>query len=84
MIYRHVKETATQRLLLEKGDIDFARNLSPEELDAVSKNPDIKTSGAQGHVYYVSLNQKNPNLAKPEVREALKWLVDYRRSPTRS
>jgi NAD-dependent dihydropyrimidine dehydrogenase PreA subunit len=28
-------------------------------------------------VYYFSLNQKNPNLAKPEVREALKWLVDY-------
>lgn len=29
VIYRHVKESATQRLLLEKGDIDIARNLSP-------------------------------------------------------
>jgi peptide/nickel transport system substrate-binding protein len=28
-------------------------------------------------VYYFSLNQKNPNLAKPEVREAFKYLVDY-------
>jgi peptide/nickel transport system substrate-binding protein len=28
-------------------------------------------------VYYISLNQKNPHLARPEVREALKWLVDY-------
>ncbi len=26
---------------------------------------------------YLGLNQTNPNLAKPEVREALKWLVDY-------
>ena len=26
---------------------------------------------------YLGLNQGNPNLAKPEVREALKWLVDY-------
>jgi peptide/nickel transport system substrate-binding protein len=79
VIYRHIKETATQRLLLEKGDIDIARNLNPEELDAVSKNPDIKIdSGAKGSVWYLGLNQKNPNLAKPEVREALKYLVDYK------
>ena len=29
VIYRHVKESATQRLMLEKGDIDVARNLQP-------------------------------------------------------
>ena len=31
----------------------------------------------QGHLRYLGLNQKNPNLAKPEVREAMKYLVDY-------
>jgi peptide/nickel transport system substrate-binding protein len=78
VIYRHIKETATQRLLLEKGDVDIARNLNPEELNALAKNPDIKIqNGPKGTVYYLGLNQKNPNLAKPEVREALKWLVDY-------
>jgi peptide/nickel transport system substrate-binding protein len=78
VIYRHLKETATQRLLLEKGDIDIARNLSPEEVEAVSKNPDIKLqTGPKGSVYYIGMNQKNPNLAKPEVRQALKYLVDY-------
>ena len=78
VIYRHVKEAATQRLLLEKGDADIARNLSPEDLDALSKNKDVKTTATpKGTVYYIGLNQKNPNLAKPEVREALKWLVDY-------
>ncbi len=78
VIYRHVKEAATQRLLLEKGDVDIARNLSPEDLAALSSNKSIKTTSTpKGTVYYISLNQKNPNLAKPEVREALKWLVDY-------
>jgi peptide/nickel transport system substrate-binding protein len=73
-----MKETATQRLLLEKGDVDLARNLNPEELEAVSKNPDIKLqSGPKGTVYYIGMNQKNPTLAKPEVRKALKYLVDY-------
>jgi peptide/nickel transport system substrate-binding protein len=78
VIFRHIKETASQRLLLEKGDIDVARSLNPEEIAAVSKNPDIKIqSGPKGTVYYLGLNQKNPNLAKPEVRQALKYLVDY-------
>jgi peptide/nickel transport system substrate-binding protein len=77
VIYRHVKEAATQRLLLEKGDVDIARNLSPQDL-AHWPVKDIKTTATpKGTVYYFSLNQKNPNLAKPEVREAFKWLVDY-------
>ena len=78
VIYRHVKEAATQRLLLEKGDVDIARNLTPQDLAAVASNKDIKTTSTpKGTVYYFSLNQKNPTLAKPEVREAMKWLVDY-------
>ena len=77
VIYRHVKEAATQRLLLEKGDVDIARNLSPEDLAALGSNKSIKTTSTpKGTVYYIGLNQKNANLAKPEVREALKWLVD--------
>ena len=78
VIYRHVKEAATQRLLLEKGDIDIARNLTPQDLAALASNKDIRTTSTpKGTVYYFSLNQKNPTLAKAEVREAMKWLVDY-------
>ncbi len=78
VIYRHVKEASTQRLLLEKGDIDIARNLTPEDLKALGTNKDIKTTATpKGTVYYIGLNQKNANLAKPEVREAMKYLIDY-------
>jgi peptide/nickel transport system substrate-binding protein len=78
VIYRHVKESATQRLMLEKGDVDVARNLEPGDYDAVKGNADLATtSAAKGTVYYISLNQKNETLAKPEVREAFKYLVDY-------
>ncbi|MDG3578072.1 ABC transporter substrate-binding protein [Rhizobium sp. YJ-22] len=78
VIYRHVKESATQRLMLEAGDVDVARNLDPGDLEAVTKNADLAvTSAPKGTVYYISLNQKNEKLAKPEVREAMKYLVDY-------
>ena len=78
VIYRHVKESATQRLMLEKGDVDVARNLQPGDFEAVSTNADLATTAApKSTVFYFSLNQKNENLAKPEVREAFKYLVDY-------
>jgi len=78
VVVRHVAEPASQRLLLEKGDADFARNLTKDQIAAVRKNPDIVVEqGRKGSILYLGLNQKNANLAKPEVREALKWLTDY-------
>lgn len=64
--------------MLESGDVDVARNLEPGDLEAVQKNKDLAVASApKGTVYYISLNQKNAELAKPEVREAFKYLVDY-------
>jgi peptide/nickel transport system substrate-binding protein len=78
IVVRHVVEPVTQRLLLEKGDVDYARNMTKDQLAALANNKDIGfEQGRKGTVLYVGLNQKNPNLRKPEVREALKWLVDY-------
>jgi peptide/nickel transport system substrate-binding protein len=65
-------------LLLEKGDVDYARDLGKDELEAVAKNPDIAfEQGVKGAITYLGLNQKNQYLKKPEVMEALKYLVDY-------
>ena len=78
VVVRHVAEPASQRLLLEKGDVDYARNLTKDQIEAVRKNSDIVIEqGRKGSILYLGLNQKNPNLAKPEVREALKYLSDY-------
>ncbi|MDM9649806.1 ABC transporter substrate-binding protein [Rhizobium sp. S163] len=78
VIYRLMKESSAQRLALEAGDIDIARNLEPGDLDAVAKNADLASESApKGTVYFISLNSKNENLKKPEVQEAFKYLVDY-------
>lgn len=78
VILRHIAEPATQRLLLEKGDVDVARNLKPEQLDTLRSAKDVRVVEApKGTLWYISLNQKNPILAKPEVREAFRYLVDY-------
>ncbi|MCC7050022.1 MAG: ABC transporter substrate-binding protein [Alphaproteobacteria bacterium] len=78
IVVRHVAEPASQRLLLEKGDVDYARNLNKDQLEGIKKNANIQIEqGRKGAILYLGLNQKNEKLAKPEVREALKWLTDY-------
>lgn len=75
---RHVAEPATQVLLLEKGDVDIARNLEADQIKAIQDNPDVFIEESpKGAIYYLGLNQKNQYLAVPEVRQALKYLVDY-------
>ena len=79
VITRHIAEPATQMLLLEKGDIDIARNLEADQMAALKGKPDIVLEEVpKGAIYYLGLNQKNQYLARPEVRQALKWLIPYR------
>lgn len=78
VIVRHVQESATQRLLLERGDIDVARNLNPEDIAGVQEEEGIRISDElKGRLMYASLGQQNPALAKPQVRQAIKYLIDY-------
>lgn len=78
VIVRHVQESATQRLLLEKGDIDLARNLNPEDVKGITGAEGIEVdSELRGRLMYISMGQKNEMLAKPEVRQAIKYLIDY-------
>ena len=79
VIIRHITESTTQRLLLEKGDIDIARNLQPDDIKGLAGNSDIKIeSRAKGAIYYLGLNQKNKYLKIPQVRQAFKYLIEYK------
>ena len=75
---RHIAEPGVQRLLIERGDVDIARNLSADQAVAIRNKPELRAKySRKGSLYYLGLNQKNPNLRHPEVRRALKYLVDY-------
>ncbi len=76
---RHIAEGSAQRLLVEKGDVDIARNLSPDDIAAIAGKDGLKVEDdLKGRIMYISMNQKNPILAKPKVRLALKYLIDYK------
>jgi len=78
VIIRHIPQSPTQRLLLEKGDVDIARNIQPDDLMGLAGRTDIRIrKRTKSAIYYLGLNQKNRYLKIPQVRQALKYLVDY-------
>jgi|AraplaMF_Col_mMF_1032025.scaffolds.fasta_scaffold00042_66 peptide/nickel transport system substrate-binding protein len=78
VLIKNVTESATQQLLLQKGDIDVARNLLGDQLKAISGDKAIKfVSSPKATLWYMGLNTKNKELGNPDVRQAMKYLVDY-------
>ncbi len=78
VVFRHVPDSSTQALLLEKGDIDIASNLQPDQLNNLLKNKAFTTVDTLRFTQiYIPLNQTVDALKKDKVREALKWLIDY-------
>ncbi|WP_273790729.1 MULTISPECIES: ABC transporter substrate-binding protein [unclassified Bartonella] len=78
ILIRHVAEPGTQRLLLQKHDIDVARNLTPEDLADLQKTTDVKVERVLvPTMMYWGFNTTNPIFAKEKVRLAMRYLIDY-------
>ena len=79
VIIRHVAEAATQQLLLELGDVDLAKNLTPDQIAGLAGKETIKVETyPQAAVHFLSLNQKTAALQPEAVWEAARYLVDYK------
>jgi len=75
---RHVAEPAAQLLLLQKGDIDFARNLKADQLKGIAKSTDYRiTKIDQLNSLYLGLNGALPQFRRVEVRQTIKMAIDY-------
>ncbi len=75
---QHIPEAATERLQLEKGDIDVARTLTPVDVAGMAGNADVVIQeDVGGQVYYLAFNQKNENYKNQKFLEAMRWAIDY-------
>ena len=79
IVVRHVPEAGAQRLLLERGDVDFADNIDPADFPALEKNPNVKLAFSPTMlVSFMMLNMNDPKLRNPKVAEAFRYLFDYK------
>ena len=68
VIIRHVAEAATQQLLLEPGDVDMAKNLTPDQIAGLAGKANVKVETyPQAAVHFLVFNQKDEAL-HPEAR----------------
>jgi peptide/nickel transport system substrate-binding protein len=78
---RDVTSPATQKLQIEKGDIDVAVNLTPDLAAGLKGNPNVRIiTGQSLDNMYMGLTTNpaiDPNLAKKEVRRAIRYAIDY-------
>jgi len=78
VIIRHVAEAATQLLLLQSGDIDMAKNLTPDQIKGIDTSKIKVETYPQAAVHFLSFNQKDKDLTNPAFWEAAHYLVDYK------
>jgi len=78
VILRHVAEPAAQRLLVEKGDVDMARNLTPDQIKGLKgKKGIVIDNNAKAGSVYMATNNTHPILGNADVRKAIRYVVDY-------
>jgi len=79
LVLQHRPDTSAQLLGLQRGDIDIARTLAPDQLASLAKDPAYTLMTApKSYIVYLALNQNHSILAKPQVRQAFKWAIDYK------
>ena len=75
---RHVKESAEQLILLQRGDIDIARNLDSDQLKSIGNDANLHSfKSPTTNQMYLAANEGYAPFSKQEVRQALKWAIDY-------
>jgi len=77
ILIRHVAEAATQQLLLTSGDVDIAKNLTPDQISGLPADTVKVETYPQAAVHFLSFNQKTEELTDPAIWEAARYLVDY-------
>ncbi len=78
MFIRQVKEPSEQLLLLRRGDVDIARDLTSDLLKTAASDSNLyKVTSPTTNQMYVAGNEGYAPFAKAEVRQAVKWAIDY-------
>ena len=78
VVFRHLQESQTLRLMMEKGDLDIASNMAIPDVRALRHDPDLTIDAVRkGTIYYLAMSMKDPHFDNIKVREAVRYLVDY-------
>jgi peptide/nickel transport system substrate-binding protein len=78
VIYKDIPEAASRRLQVEKGDVDIAWNMLPDQVNQLTGNKDLRIERyADNAIEYLGMNVTRPHLSDNRVRTAIRYAIDY-------
>jgi len=78
VIYKDIQEAASRRLQVEKGDVDIAWNLLPDQVDQMGGNKELRIERyPDNSIEYLGMNVTRPHLSDNRVRTAIRYAIDY-------
>ena len=78
VIIQNTPELANLEAAIETGDADIAQDLGTEQATALEGNPDVTlVRGLTTVLQYIGLNVTEPPLDNPDVREAIRYAINY-------
>lgn len=78
VILQNVTELANLQALIETGDADIVQDLGPEQAASLEGNPDLQLVKADSTLLvYVGMNAMKAPLDNVDVREAIRYAINY-------
>lgn len=78
IIFKDIPEAADRFLQIQKGDIDIAFNLIPEQVGELKNKPNLQIITTPGQTNeYVAVNASWGPFKDVRVRQAVKYAIDY-------
>ena len=81
IVIRHIPDSAAQLLAVQRGDVDVAFNLIPEQIATLKGDGKVRVEGLTSLDFvYMALTQEpefNKALAVKEARQAIGYAIDY-------
>ncbi|UCD79415.1 MAG: ABC transporter substrate-binding protein [Desulfobacterales bacterium] len=78
VVIKEINEATSRRLQVEKGDIDIAWEMYPDQIKELKKNPVLRIESSPATIiYYVGMNVTKGPLTDNRVRTAIRHAIDY-------
>ena len=78
VIIKIYPDPTTLRVALEKGEVDIAFGLPPQDVEVLSKNPDIKIASVEGLVIeWLGMNLRREPFNNTLFRKAINYAINY-------
>jgi len=78
VVIKEIVEATSRRLQVEKGDLDVAWEMYPDQIKALKENKDLRIESSPATtIYYLGMNVTKGPLADNRVRTAIRHAIDY-------